>query len=241
MQEAAFRAVGLDWSYQLLDIPESGLAEAVNRLRAPEVAGANVTIPHKMPVMELLDDLADSAREAGAVNTIHHVDGRLRGSNTDVAGIRAALAAAKVEPAGAEAVVLGVGGSAHAAAVALSEARLTFVALQPGRGTGLPGRVVAWADPGWPDLVRNADVLVNCTPLGTRGEMAVDPRWLPRAGAVLDLVYVPGGTPLIRAAAERGLPSADGWVILVAQGAVSFETWTGLAAPLDAMRGALPV
>jgi shikimate dehydrogenase len=239
MQEAAFRAVGLDWSYQLLDIPSSELPHAVERLRAPEVAGANVTIPHKMAVIDLLDELADSASEAGAVNTIYNLDGRLRGSNTDVAGIRAALAETGVDPAGAETVVLGVGGSAHAAAVALNGARLTFVALRPERGIGLPGRVVAWTDPAWPDMVRGADLLVNCTPLGGRGEMPVDIQGLPRAGAVLDLVYVLGGTPLVRAAAEQGLPCADGWVVLLAQGAVSFKTWTGLAAPVDAMRKAL--
>jgi shikimate 5-dehydrogenase len=189
--------------------------------------------------MQLLDELADSARQAGAVNTIHNIGGSLRGSNTDVAGVSAALAAAGVDPTGAETVVLGVGGSAHAAAVALSGARLTFVALQPERGAGLPGRVVAWADPSWPDLVRGADLLVNTTPLGWRGEMPLHPEALPRAGAVVDLVYVLGGTPLIRAAGERGLPCADGWVVLLAQGAASFETWTGMRAPLAAMREAL--
>jgi shikimate dehydrogenase len=238
MHAAAFRACGLDWTYELRDVAPDELPAAVEALRAQEVAGANVTIPHKMAVMELLDELEATALQAGAVNTIRNLEGRLLGSNTDVAGIRAALDVAGVDPAGADVVVLGVGGSAHAAAAALDGARLTFVALHPERAGGLPGRVLAWSDPDWPELVRSADLVVNATPQGWRGEMPVPA--LPRSGAVVDLVYVPGGTPLIRAAEERGLPRADGWLVLLTQGAASFETWTGRPAPLEAMRAALP-
>jgi shikimate dehydrogenase len=99
--------------------------------------------------------------------------------------------------------------------------------------------VVAWSDKALPGLTRSADLLVNATPLGRREEMPIRPAALPKDGAVIDLVYVTGGTPLVRKARSLGLPTADGWAILLAQGALSFEVWTGRAAPLAAMRDTL--
>lgn len=239
MHNAGFRAVGLDWTYELLDVPPEGLASAVASLRGPALVGANVTIPHKVVVMALLDELEGDAVHAGAVNTIRREGERLVGSNTDVTGVRVALGAAGVEPAGARAVVLGVGGSARAAAVVLRDADVTFVARRPAEGAGLPGRVLAWDEP-WEPLVRHADVVLNATPLGRRGEMPMRPAYLPPLGAVIDLVYVDGGTPLVRRARQLGIRCVDGWSILLAQGAAAFQAWTSLPAPLDAMRGALP-
>jgi shikimate dehydrogenase len=240
MHGAAFKALGLDgWTYDLVDVPPEELAEAVDRLRDDSFAGANVTIPHKVRVMPLMDDLEGEAEEARAVNTIRREGRRLIGSNTDVAGIRAALSEVDLEPNGARVVVLGAGGSARAAAVALAGADLSFVARRPQLAATLPGRALSWADPHWPDEVRNADLLLNATPLGRQGEMPLDPAQLPRAGAVIDLVYATGGTPLINAARKRGLHNADGWTVLVAQGAAAFEAWTGKRAPTDAMRQAV--
>src|SRR5437660_165654 len=119
MHTAAFRAAGLDWTYELADVPPERLPAAVAALREPEAGGANVTIPHKIAVMPLLDELEGDAVAVGAVNTIRRDGDRLVGSNTDVTGVRVALGAAGVEPAGAHVVVLGVGGSARAAGVAL--------------------------------------------------------------------------------------------------------------------------
>jgi len=241
MHRAAFEAAGLDgWTYGLLDISPAHLAGAVDQLRDRSFAGANVTIPHKVTVIPLLDELEGEARAAGSVNTIRRQGRRLVGSNTDVAGIRAALLEAALEAKGARAVVLGAGGSARAAAVALKGADLTFVARRPQRAGSLPGRVLAWSDPYWGDLVPAADLLLNATPLGRQGEMPLDPAQLPRAGAVIDLVYASGGTPLVREARARGLRAADGWTVLVAQGAAAFEAWTGRRAPIVAMRDALP-
>lgn len=240
MQTAAFRAAGLPWAYELRDVAPDGLPAAVAALRGPGFVGANVTIPHKVAVMSMLDRLEGDAQAAGAVNTIRREDGgTLIGSNTDVAGIRAALELVQVEPAGSGIVVLGVGGSARAAAVALRGASLTFVARQPEAGAGLPGQVVRWGDPLWQRRVRDADLLLNATPLGRHGELPVDPARLPPRGAVVDLVYVAGGTPLVRRAGELGLRCADGWSVLLAQGAAAFETWAGRAAPVAAMRAAL--
>lgn len=238
MHNAAFRALGLDWSYELLDVGPEAVARTVDGLRQQDVAGANVTIPYKQAVMEHLDTIEPEAMRARAVNTIVSSDGRLNGANTDVAAIRAAVSDVGMDPRDARAVILGAGGAARAAAVALDGARLTFGARIPG-DAALPGRVVAWDDPALAAAARSADLLVNATPLGRRGEMPLRPNALPRTGAVIDLVYVTGGTPLVRKARSLGLRTADGWAILLAQGARSFELWTGRAAPLDAMRQTL--
>jgi shikimate dehydrogenase len=239
MHNAAFLALGIDWTYELLDVAADQLPSAVRRLRAADIAGANVTIPHKLAVMDHLDAVEPEALRARAVNTIAKEGERLVGSNTDVAGIRAAIADLGLEPRGASVVILGAGGSARAAAVALEGAHLTFVARRP-HDADVPGRVVAWDDPSWSKQARSADLLLNATPLGRREEMPLRPNALPREGAVIDVVYVKGGTPLVRKARSLGLPTADGWGILLAQGARSFEKWTGKPAPLEAMRQTLP-
>ncbi|TAN34433.1 shikimate dehydrogenase [bacterium] len=238
MHNAAFRAVGLDWTYELLDVAPEQLPAAMRRLREPDAAGANITIPHKRAVMEQVDSLDPGALRARAVNTIAREGGRLVGSNTDVAAIRSAVDDLGLEPRGATVVILGAGGSARAAAVALEGAHLAFVSRHP-EVVDLPGRVIPWEEPSLPKLVSSADLLLNATPLGRRDEMPIRPAALPRNGAVIDLVYVKGGTPLVRKARSLGLRTVDGWQILLEQGARSFEIWTGRPAPVSAMRETL--
>lgn len=223
MQNAAFRAAGLTgWSYELFDVAPEDLPQAVSALRLAGRAGANVTIPHKVAVMPLLDRSDALAVEVGAANLIRREGDLLVGDNSDVAGIRAALAEVRWD--GGRAVVLGRGGSARAAVVALDGSSVEMV----GRDR--------WDERH--ELCRDADLVVNCTPLGRLGEAVIRPADLPRR-AVVDLVYVKGGTPLVAAARAAGLPAADGWTVLLAQGAASFTAWTGLPAPLEAMREAL--
>ena len=239
MQNAAFHALGMDdWSYELLDVPPDGLRAAVAGLRSPDVAGANVTIPHKQSVMDQLDTISPEALRSHAVNTIVNDGGRLGGFNTDIAAIRAAVDEVGVEPEGSSAVILGAGGAARATAIALEGAQVTFVCRRPDEAD-LPGRVVAWTDRSGPTLTRAADLLVNATPLGRHEEMPLRPAALPQSGAVIDLVYVTGGTPLVRKARSLGLRAVDGWEILLAQGAAAFLMWTGRSAPVDAMRDTL--
>jgi shikimate dehydrogenase len=238
MQQAAFDALGLDWAYELLDVPANALHDAVGALRAPDVAGANVTIPYKQAVMDQLDVIAPEALRARAVNTIVNEGGRLGGYNTDIAAIREAVEQTGVDPHSANAVILGAGGAARATAAALDGAHLTFVARNP-VAADVPGRVIGWTEPSVASLARAADLLVNATPLGRREEMPLRPAALPRSGAVIDLVYVKGGTPLVRKARSLGLPTVDGWSVLLAQGAISFLMWTGQSAPLEAMRETL--
>jgi shikimate dehydrogenase len=239
MHSAAFSALGMTgWSYDLLDISRDRLPEAMRGLRHPDIAGANVTIPHKQAVMDHLDTVAPEAVRARAVNTIVNQDGKLGGYNTDIAAIRGALEDIGVETSQVNAVILGTGGAARATAAALDGAHLTFVSRHPD-DADVPGKVVAWDDRSLPVLTRSADVLVNATPLGRHEEMPLRPAALPTDGAVIDLVYVTGGTPLVRKARSLGLRAVDGWEILLAQGAQSFLMWTGRSAPLDAMRDTL--
>ena len=223
MQNAAFKAAGLDdWSYELFDVPPEELASAVAALRLPGRAGANVTIPHKLAVIPLLDACDELSTRVGAVNFIRRDGDQLIGGNTDVAGVRAALE--EVGWQGGRAVILGRGGSARAAAVALGDAEVEYVTRDNWDERGARSRA--------------ADLVVNCTPLGRGGEAVIRPADLPRL-AVIDLVYVAGGTPLVAAARAAGLPVVDGWAVLVAQGAASFTGWTSLPAPSEAMRAAL--
>jgi shikimate dehydrogenase len=208
----------------------------VERLREPEFAGANVTIPHKIAVLPLLDWVDREARSAGAVNTIVKRGDELSGHNTDVPAIRAALD--RIGAGGASrVVVLGAGGSARAVRAALPDAEPVFVARRPEAVPDL--RPLAWASGEWRRLLPQTDLLVNATPLGRAGEVVLSEREVGQVGAVLDLVYVKGGTPLVRAARAAGTPALDGWEVLLAQGARAFELWTGRPAPLDAMRAAV--
>jgi len=225
MHNAAFRAMRMDWTYDLLDVAPEDLRDAVGRLRAQDVGGANVTIPYKQKVMDQLDTIAPDALRARAVNTIVNDRGRLGGYNTD-------------EPRSVNAVVLGAGGAARAAAVAMEGAHITFVTRHP-EDADVPGKTIRWDDRSLAVLTRSADLLINATPLGRREEMPLRPAALPRAGAVVDLVYVTGGTPLVRKARSLGLPAVDGWEVLLSQGAISFLLWTGRSAPLEAMRETL--
>jgi shikimate dehydrogenase len=239
MQAAALRAAGFDWTYELLDVEPAQFERAVACLRESDVRGGNVTVPYKVDVVPYVNRLEGKAEAVGAVNTIVHTGDELVGLNTDVDGIREALASADVNPlAEIEAVVLGAGGAARAAVVALERARVTMVARRS-EAVGLGGATkVAWGSAAARDAVRRATVLVNATPLGRQGEEALEPGVLPRQ-AVVDLVYVRGATPLVAAARSAGLAAVDGWSVLVAQGAASFEAWTGVRAPRDAMEAAI--
>ena len=219
MQNAGFAALGLDWAYVPLPTPPEQLGDAVRGLVAAGFGGANVTIPHKETVAEWCDELDEVAARAGSVNTLVIADGRVLGSSTDGRAVTSQL-----EPEGRRVLVLGTGGAAKAVAAAFEDARADIV---------VRGR----RDPGWPGTAEGFDILVNATPL--KDELPV----APRAGMqVADLAYRPDGvaTALIRAATELDChPCVDGLDILLAQGAASFERWTGEAAPLVAMRTAL--
>jgi shikimate dehydrogenase len=238
MHNAAFHALGMDWTYEMLDVQPSELGPTISGLRGSDVRGANVTIPYKQAVMEHLDVIDDAAMRARAVNTIVNEGGRLAGHNTDITAIARAADQVGITARGASVVILGAGGAARAAAQALEGAHLTFVTRHPANAQ-VPGRTIGWGEREVATLTRAADLLINATPLGRREEMPLRPAGLPRAGAVIDLVYVTGGTPLVRKARSLGLRTADGWEILLEQGAAAFEMWTKVGAPRQAMRETL--
>src|SRR4051812_56629 len=239
MHEAAFRALGLDgWRYQKLPVPPDLLADTLAALPRSGFVGANVTVPHKELALVLADEASGTAAAVGAANTLtFKADGTIAAENTDVPGLLAALPT-PVE--GRRVLVLGAGGSARAAVFALATAGASEVSVlnrTHARAVDLAASLQARAV----EAPEAADVLVNCTSvgLGDPDAMPVDEAVLDSVGAVVDLVYRAGGTALIRAARERGLPCADGLEVLVQQGARSFTLWTDREAPVEEMRAAV--
>jgi shikimate dehydrogenase len=240
MQNAAFAARGLDWAYIGLAVDPGDLEQAAAGLLALGFAGANVTTPYKTAVLSYCDELDEAAERAGSVNTLVVRDGRLLGSTTDGAAIR------DLETAGKAALVLGAGGAAQAVATALAEegaAGVTIAARTEERAHALAVRlrtlfpqVEVDARDEWPPLADGFDLVVNATPI--RDEVILD---VQGDQTVVDLAYYGDGRPtsLVRAARERGCRTVDGLEVLVAQGAASFERWTGVPAPVEVMRGAL--
>jgi shikimate dehydrogenase len=240
MHDAALQAVGLDgWRYQLLPLPPELFAEAVRALPGVGFAGINVTIPHKQAALALADEATATARAIGAANTLAFArDGAVHADNTDAPALIAALGDERPRTA----VVLGAGGSARAVVYALAQtgASVKVWNRSPERARSLAGEFGAEAVQDLPP----ADLLVNCTSVGladpsrTFKDLPLQADALGAYACVVDLVYRAGGTGLLREAKRTGSRAIDGIEILVRQGALSFERWTGRAAPLEVMRRA---
>jgi shikimate dehydrogenase len=245
MHNAALQALGMrDWRYQLLPVAPELFAETVPALGQAGFVGANVTIPHKHAALALADSASAAAREIGAANTLSFArDGSLAADNTDAPGLLAALG---FSPRAMSALVLGAGGAARAAVWALREAGAQPLAVW----NRTAERAAALADELAVEAVsapRPADLLVNCTSVGLQAQSAQDQLAqlgltsadVARYPHVADLAYGPEPTALIAAARAHRVRAVGGLEILLRQGALSFELWTGIAAPLDVMRGAL--
>ncbi len=243
MFEAAFAAYGMDdWSYQRLPLPPELFGDAAGALGASGFVGANVTIPHKQAALAIADRASDAANAIGAANTLTFApDGTIEAQNTDAPGLIAALGDSV---RGMSALVLGAGGSARAAVWGLLDSGAATVSVwnrTPERAAELARDLGAYAV-GRPV---EADVLVNCTSVGLQ-RSATDAEALNQLDLsadqvggyayVVDLVYRDGFTPLLAAARSHGANTVGGLEVLVAQGALSFERWTGRPAPLEAMR-----
>jgi shikimate dehydrogenase len=246
-QQAAFEHCGLDAVYELWDTPVQALERRVESLRAPGMLGANVTIPHKERVIPLVDDLGGQSARVGAVNTIVNREGRLFGFNTDGPGFVAALKnEANFEPAGRRFLLLGAGGAARGIAFALGEARAKGVAIwnrSPERAYQLLAELNAASVPAdWQSVPDpwGFDCIVNCTSVGMAGTgtESESPCDFGRANSGLlavDIVYRPEETAFLSAARARGLRTLGGLPMLIYQGALAFELWTGVRAPVDVM------
>ena len=261
MHNAAFRELGLDdWRYEAIDVEPERFEALVRELPARGFAGANVTIPHKLRALADADTASDVSRVVGAANTLVFEQGAVHAHNTDVEGFLAALREQAPEaPGGMRALVLGAGGAGRAVVYALIEAGAAAVEVwnrHPARAEELvshlevAGSATELTATTAPNLDRT-DLLVNATSVGmvSHGpdpnapgepdpikELPLTADELSDRLIVVDLVYRQERTPLLRAALARGLRSADGIDVLVHQGAASFRLWTGMTAPLGAMR-----
>jgi shikimate dehydrogenase len=255
MQEAAFAALGLPWRYLTIEVEPQALPDALRGVRAFGMQGINLTIPHKVAVMPLLDEISPAAAMIGAVNTVRRQGSRLIGENTDGKGfLRGVREAARIDPAGKRIVVLGAGGAARAITVELAlagAAHFTIINRSRERGqaltadlrqrTGANVELLPW-DSTY-QVGSEADILVNATSIGLFPDVDampdVDLSVVCPDLLVCDVVPNPPDTRLIRAARSMGLRTLTGLPMLVYQGAIGFEMWTGLPAPEGVMKAAL--
>jgi shikimate dehydrogenase len=255
MHNAAFAALGLNWCYLAFEVNPNNLRAAIEGARAMNFAGLNLTVPHKLLAMDLVDELDASAQKWGAVNTIKFVaDGagqvRAVGFNTDADGITRSLREdLQLELRGAKVLLLGAGGAARAAARRLAAegvAELFLVHRTPSRAAELAGEIkkqfpAVTVTVGFPR--HSVDLVLNATALGLKpgdaSPLDGQPFALSQARAVYDMVYQPAETKLLADAKAAGCRGANGLGMLLHQGAAAFEIWTGQTAPRDVMRRAL--
>jgi shikimate dehydrogenase len=252
-QQAALDHLGLDGSYQAWEVNPDELPGFVEGLRRPGVLGINVTVPHKVAIVLLLDEVDDWATAAGAVNTVVNRGGRLTGHNTDGAGfVRALREAGGFNPTGRRALVLGAGGAARGVVLALIRegvgqltiANRTLERAQElsrmARDNGHDASPVALEEAALTPAAASAELIVNCTSIGmSHGPdetgTPLTAEQIPPTALVNDLVYNPLDTPLLRQASRAGAATLGGIHMLVYQGAASFEMWTGREAPVPVM------
>ena len=256
MQQAAFDAAGLAWRYLTLEVTPDRLADAIRGIRALGFRGLNLTVPHKVAVMPLLDEIRPDAALIGAVNTVRvDKDRRLIGENTDGKGfLRGIREDARLDPAGKHAVILGAGGAARAIATELALAgiaRITLVNRSVPRAErmlqDLTSRTRVSAEFIPLDTLfripRDADLLINATSIGLYPDVqAMPPIAFDDASPrllVCDAVPNPPETRLIREARARSLPTLTGLSMLVYQGVIGFQMWTGQSPDEKAMKAAL--
>jgi shikimate dehydrogenase len=259
MQTAAFKEAGLDAEYVLYDIPPGGLADFLGSLKNIRISGVNVTIPHKIRAKEYLErngSLDPVAEKLGAVNTIKvsGEDGSLRGYNTDGPGFYSSLVEdLKFAPEGKRVFILGAGGAAKAVAMYLgdSPARISVFDIDAARTNSLREHYVKYFDPDrievlsdrkrLKDAIGESDLLVNATPVGMddADPSPVDKGLLHGGLYVYDLVYNRPCTRLVKEAGSMNLRAVTGAGMLLYQGAIAFEIWTGRKAPVEVMRRTL--
>ena len=253
MHNAAFAQVGLGYVYIPFRVKKEGLGQAIDGMRGLNIRGLNVTIPHKVTVIPLLDKLDPLAEKIGAVNTITNDDGVLTGYNTDAGGFLQALLTRGIEPQGKKIVILGAGGASRAISFILAErgAHLTILnrLLELDWAKELAGNIshiftkeveaLELNEENLARVFREPDILVNATSVGMTPNIDETPvpRNLLKPGLVVfDIVYNPIKTRLLREAEAAGAETISGVDMFVWQGALAFEKWTGQKAPLGLMK-----
>jgi len=253
MHNKAYKKLGLDYIYLPFRVAPEQLEAAVDGLRALNVCGFNVTIPHKVAVIPMLDGLDPIAEKIGAVNTVVNMDGELRGYNTDAAGFLRALLDSGTEPDGKNIVVLGAGGAARAVTYILAERDVNLTILNRreeldwaeaiaeliNEDFGRPVRVLELLDECLAEALQEADILVNATSVGMSPHSEKSPvpaKLLKKDLVVFDVVYNPIDTRLLTEAKAAGARTISGIEMLIWQGALAFEKWTGREAPVGLMK-----
>ena len=257
MHNAAFAKAGLDYVYVPFHVRPDDLAAAIAGFKAINVVGINVTLPHKQAVIPFLTSISREAELIGAVNTLTFVDGNIHGNNTDAPGVLQALdedGNTSGTPVGEKVVVLGAGGAARAVVVALAlrgVAAITIanrtvekavsLATEMDQKTGVSMQGMGLTDERLPLSVRESKLLVNTATISmdVTHPLLISADWLQPNTIVYDIVYTPPVTPLMQAATERGCQTLGGIGMLVHQGAIAFEKWTGVAPCIETMRQAL--
>ena len=253
MHNAAFKKLGLDYAYLPFRVRPEDLPEAVGGLKALNAIGFNVTIPHKVAVIPLLDELDSLAEKIGAVNTVVNNSGILKGYNTDASGFLQALLERGLEPREKNIVVLGAGGAARAIAYILAERNASLAILNRREeldwaeaiaknikaDLAQEVKVYELLPEHLERVLAKADVLVNATSVGMSpaSDASPVPASLLKSGlVVVDIVYNPVRTRLLRDAEAAGATTVAGIDMLIWQGALAFEKWTGRKAPFDLMK-----
>ena len=256
MHNAALAKAGLDYVYVPFHVRPDDLADAMAGFKALNVVGINVTLPHKQAVIPYLTSISREAELIGAVNTLTFVDGNIHGDNTDAPGVLKALEenGNMSVPVGENIVVLGAGGAARAVVVAFALSGVASITIanrtvekaislaeEMGQKTGISMHGMGLADKRLPSAVRQSKLLVNTatTSMDATQPPLVSADWLQPNTIVYDIVYTPPVTPLMQAATERGSQTLGGIGMLVHQGAIAFEKWTGVTPCTETMRQAL--
>lgn len=249
MHNAAFAETGLAFAYAAFDVSPEALEDAVEGIRALGIKGVNVTIPHKVAIMPMLDEIDPLAKKIGAVNTVVNEDGRLIGYNTDGLGyVRSLVEETGISLEQQVVTLLGAGGAARAVAFTLAEqgvkeiriinrSREKAAFLAEHVGTIVPTQVVEQES--GEAAIADSTLLINTTSIGMFPhvqDMPVPSAWLHSGLVVSDLIYNPLETRLLREARELGARVHSGVGMFVNQGALAFELWTGQAAPSETMR-----
>jgi shikimate dehydrogenase len=254
IHNTAFRERGLNYIYVAFQVED--LKKAIDGVKALGIRGLSVTIPHKIAIMDYLDEVDPLAREIGSVNTVVNSQGKLRGYNTDGAGALKALRDSGVELNGARVLILGSGGAARAIAFSLAQgerlAGLTIMGILADQVAELIQDIKAKSGfkadggliekKGLKESMREADVLINCSPVGMYPhieESPVEKDCLKKDMIVFDIVYNPLRTRLLRDAEEKGCKTVPGIEMFLNQAAIQFELFAGIKPPLESMRNVL--
>ncbi len=250
MHNAAFERLGLDYCYVTFSVHPDLLGDAVRGIRALSLAGVNVTVPHKEKVMQFLDEINEEAQFIGAVNTIKNDEGKLTGFNTDGRGFMQSLVEAGISAKGKKVLIVGTGGAARAIGYYLCKeaAKVYLFDVDTPKAEALAGHLNAVKQNAAAidaalmrsgDFVGGMDIVINATPLGLKpGDPSpVDIALIKKDHVVCDLIYKE--TPILRAAAEKGCRTMHGLGMLLWQGVIAFEIWTGIRPPVELMKEAL--